>query len=722
MKKIININLSGRVTPIEDSAYEKLQGYIESLRRYFAKEEGRDEIINDIESRIAELMNEKVRKGASAINDADVEEIISSMGRVEDFDEPADDTYTAVSGDTTTTQAATEPRRSRLYRDSSDKLLGGVCSGIANAINIDPAIVRIIFALLIFGAGTGVLLYILLWIFLPARDLESNLSKRLFRNPDDKVIGGVAGGLGSYFNVAPWTIRLIFLAPIILHIFFSILNGVFGGWDRDLFPNLFVFPFSSTFVLTYVILWIVLPEARSAYEKMEMRGEKVDVNRIKQNVQEGMSDVKTKVQNFGSEVKASAEQLGARAKEFANTRGKAFAGEVSEAARPVSRGFGHVIGVLFRAFIIFIIGCVVFSLFVALMVTIFGGIAWWPIHEFLWTSNAQQFAAWGTLLFFIGVPIIALLVWVIRRIARVRSRSKYLGWTFGGLWIIGWICLFFFGSSIARDVREYDRVTNEVQMQQPASGKIIVTVAEPEIRFDRSVWFMEWDGKGFGLENDTMKYNNVKLRILKSEDSLYHTTVYKYSFGRNTTDITERANQTQFSIVSRDSLLEIGSGLKIPSGTKFRGQGIILEIQVPVNKKIRFDESVRYAYDPWVVRRYDRDWGRRNAYRYRIDWDQDEYYNWDPNIDYVMTAEGKLIDPLNPNKDTDLRNEYNDYRYERDNDDSIELKRLEERMQRLKEKRRIDSLNRISNGRTKENDEDLSNTGSPVFSLVTIFY
>ena len=65
MKKIININLSGRVIPIEDSAYEKLKSYIESLRKYFVKEEDRDEIINDIESRIAELMNEKIRKGAS---------------------------------------------------------------------------------------------------------------------------------------------------------------------------------------------------------------------------------------------------------------------------------------------------------------------------------------------------------------------------------------------------------------------------------------------------------------------------------------------------------------------------------------------------------------------------------------------------------------------------------------------------------------------------------
>src|SRR5688572_10319557 len=86
MKKIININLAGRVIPIEDAAYESLQRYIESLRRYFAGEEGRDEIINDIESRIAELMNDNIRKGASAITEADIEEIINSMGRVEDFE------------------------------------------------------------------------------------------------------------------------------------------------------------------------------------------------------------------------------------------------------------------------------------------------------------------------------------------------------------------------------------------------------------------------------------------------------------------------------------------------------------------------------------------------------------------------------------------------------------------------------------------------------------
>src|SRR5436190_20176712 len=92
MKKILNINLSGRVIPIEDTAYEKLQAYIESLRRYFINEEGRDEIINDIESRLAELMNEKIRKGTDHITEDDVNGIITSMGRPEDFDADAVET------------------------------------------------------------------------------------------------------------------------------------------------------------------------------------------------------------------------------------------------------------------------------------------------------------------------------------------------------------------------------------------------------------------------------------------------------------------------------------------------------------------------------------------------------------------------------------------------------------------------------------------------------
>src|SRR5206468_2053942 len=226
----------------------------------------------------------------------------------------------------------------RLYRDGSDKLIGGVCSGLANYMNVDPAIVRFLFAIITFGGfGLGVLIYFILWIILPVRNLDSYVGKRLFRNPDDKVIAGVAGGLAAYFNKSSGLIRLIFAVPIILNIVFGIFNGVFFAFHRDIFPNLFIGSFSGTFILTYIILWIVLPEANSPFEKMEMRGEKVDVNRIRQNVKDEMENFKTKAQVWSEEVKTTAQNYGEKIKDFANTRSKIFAQEMSETSKPVAR-------------------------------------------------------------------------------------------------------------------------------------------------------------------------------------------------------------------------------------------------------------------------------------------------------------------------------------------------------------------------------------------------
>jgi phage shock protein PspC (stress-responsive transcriptional regulator) len=155
-----------------------------------------------------------VKKGAAAVTETDMEAIITMMGRVEDF-EQVDSEYassaTASAGAATATEETVFTRttgtrpRGRLYRDTNDKILGGVCSGIAHYFGIDPAIVRIILALLVFGAGTGIFLYLILWIFVPKRPLETAVQKRFFRNPDDRIIGGVCGGLAAYFNKDAWT-------------------------------------------------------------------------------------------------------------------------------------------------------------------------------------------------------------------------------------------------------------------------------------------------------------------------------------------------------------------------------------------------------------------------------------------------------------------------------------------------------------------------------------
>src|SRR3954452_10389042 len=148
MKKVININFQGRVIPIEETAYDIMKRYVESLRLFFANEEGRDEIINDIEGRIAELFGETLKKGSVCITDADVNTIIASMGRPEDFDEDEAKVHSQLGGEGTYQQAYTDQatgQTRRLYRDENHKVIAGVCSGIANYFNIDPVVIRILF-------------------------------------------------------------------------------------------------------------------------------------------------------------------------------------------------------------------------------------------------------------------------------------------------------------------------------------------------------------------------------------------------------------------------------------------------------------------------------------------------------------------------------------------------------------------------------------------------
>lgn len=655
MKKIININLSGRVIPIEDTAYDSLQRYIESLRRYFANEEGRDEIINDIESRIAELMNDKIKKGATSITDTDIEEIISSMGRVEDFEEAGGEpsaasasTSNGATGGTYQQQGQRQRFSGRLYRDTDDKIIGGVCAGIANYMNVDPAIVRLVFAVITFGGfGFGILLYILAWIILPARRLDTYVGKRLYRNPDDRIIGGVAGGLGAYFNKPAWTIRLIFAAPLLLNILFSVIRGVFFAFHHDVFPNFFIGSFTGTFVLTYIILWIVLPEAKTPYEKMEMRGEKVDINTIRQNVKEGMNTFKDRMQSWGEEVKTSAQNMSERAREFTRTQGADFAQDFKQTARPVGRGLAHALGVVIKAFFLFVFGSIAFGLFVAMIVLIFGGgSAVWStkenLLEFALNGFWQHVFFWGTVVFFFLVPVIAFTTWLVRRFMKVRSRNHYLGYIFGGLWFLGIICAGLLTSSLVKDTIRRGETSLPLTVAQPANGRMLVRIDEPRVSYSGDLLFIE-EGEGFDLVGDTLKLTDIKLRVVPCEDSTaYGVVVHKLSRGRSRAAAEERASQIVYNAASRDSVLSLGSGFAIDKSDKYRGQRVLVEIKVPVGKKIRFDQSVVDKLDAVRIRfsnRYDdRRWRRNDDY----DWYDDDYFNYRTGVDYVMMPNGRL--------------------------------------------------------------------------------
>ena len=132
------------------------------------------------------MLYEKLQRGIDAITEAELEEVIASIGRPEDF------------SDSTESNAPIGPEQAtrqqkRLYRDADDKILGGVCSGIASYLGIDPTIVRLLFAIITLGGfGTGFLIYLVLWILLPKQSLRGQSARRLYRNPDDRILGGVA--------------------------------------------------------------------------------------------------------------------------------------------------------------------------------------------------------------------------------------------------------------------------------------------------------------------------------------------------------------------------------------------------------------------------------------------------------------------------------------------------------------------------------------------------
>ena len=181
MKKIININFHSRVIPIEETAYDILRKYVESLKRHFAGEEGGDEIVHDIENRFAELFSDKLKKGATCITDDDVNEIITSMGRPEDFD---DESIPGSGPSATYAEEPAEEGSRRLYRSENDKMLGGVCGGLAAYLKLDPSVVRIIYSILILGSfGTALLLYFILWIVLPPKSLVTSVKKDCFAIP-----------------------------------------------------------------------------------------------------------------------------------------------------------------------------------------------------------------------------------------------------------------------------------------------------------------------------------------------------------------------------------------------------------------------------------------------------------------------------------------------------------------------------------------------------------
>ncbi len=718
MKKVININFQGRVVPIEELAYDILQQYVISLRSYFANEEGKDEIINDIESRIAELFAEILKKGSICITEEDVNNIIKSMGRPEDFDDEEGKVHAQLEGKATKEQQSKQQQHqqqqfagysNRLYRDENNKVLGGVCSGIANYFGIDPLVIRI---LAVVAFGISFIPYLVLWVTIPstATQVIGSPRKRLFRDMDDKILGGVASGLSHYLGINLWVVRLLFLIP-----FLSFVTH-WNNWDMFGFPHFISLSFSPGATILYIILWLILPEAVTSADKLEMKGERVDLNSIKNTIQTDMDGFKGRAEKFGEDLKNKAEELG---KDFA-PRARKFGDEVSFAARKSSLGLGGVIVLLAKIFAYFILAVVLFSVVMGLfgIGVVFIGIS--PVLNYLFSDGWETVIAWCGILLCIWIPIVGIITWVVRRITKAKRNSTLVRYTFLSLWLIGLFCLISLLVSLRNDFKYRNNATEEkVQLTNAKVDKLDVVLSG-----------YGWKGRGLhwlkiepfeGIDSDTVFVPNTDVRIVKSTTDSFQVTVTKISNGRSKEIANNLANKISYSITQKDTVLSLYKGIRINTTDKFRNQRMIITIAVPIGKRIKIDDKIGW--------RTHLDFG---AGKSDWNWENDDYNDqdlyWETNKEYVMTAKGLKLVGNNFDSNNNESNEELNQRMDENKQHLEELRQdIEEKQREMDEKKRelkeqLDEQQRELDQKKKELrlNEDSSNQKSKYQKTVEV--
>ena len=689
MKKVININFQGRILPIEELAYENLKQYIESLRTYFEQEEGKDEIINDIECRVAELCEDRLKKGAVCITEQDIDLIITSIGRPADFE--AQDGFEAnttsnTTSNTGTNQAQTNAQNSdgqtyqkRLYRDEQNKVLGGVCSGIANYLNLDPIIIRILWILLF---GISFFAYLLLWIAVPSTSVKEvgGIRKRLFRDLDKKVIGGVCAGMSKYFGVKVSIVRALFLLPTILLMTNWNHFHLFQFWEFDDFNNFFDVTFMPGAIFVYIVLWLVLPEARTSADKLEMMGEKVDINSIKNAIQ-------TDLEGFGKRAKTWGTSFDKKQASSAENTDTNSANNTNRDAGSLDQRkgcfyyFGRTITILMKAFVYFILGIITISILAALFGVGVATTGLLPLKKFILEDGLQSWAFIGTILFFIWVPVIGIVTAIIRKIAGFKNSNIWVRSSFIALWVLGWVCLFYFISSVGNSFSKHNQPNEKsISLVNPAVDYLEVTAA-PKMKYYEQRWF-NIEPFQF-LNDDTVRVRNLKIRIVQSKTDSFDIKYVTMSNGKSISEANLLAEKINFSVMQQDSSLFLDRGIAITKKDKFRNQHVIMTIAVPVGKRfkitnkgwsqttinmnhrgIRTETINDFGDDTWVD-----EWNEN--------WDN-ESFSYDRGVEYRMTVDG--LEKIK--SDFDKSNYDND-----DNNDNESIDEMEEQLQKLKKDR-----------------------------------
>lgn len=551
MKKNISINIGGIIFHIEEDGYEKLQNYLTQINTYFKKYDDYSEIISDIESRIAEIFSNKLDKDKEVINSEDIEQLIVTMGTVSDFAsmEEGDETFESASSETEMEGSK------RLYRDKKRKIIGGVCAGLAHYFKVDALWARILFLVLFFGfliippaSGLALIVYIALWIAVPGReDIEEDKRiKKLYRNPDDKVIGGVSSGLAAYFNVDVAIIRLVFLLSVL---------------------------FFGSGLIVYIVLWIIAPEAETMTEKMQMKGDPVTLSNIETSVKKSLQGDPNKEENSLVTILLFPFRL----------IGKVFE-VLGKALGPLLEVLGKALRILIGLFLMIFAFVTLLSV-LAVAAAILGILAspelvldGLPVH--LITTVVPSYAAIAGI-FAVGIPVLALGLLGLRIITLRTQTSSKTAWSMLGVWVIAFsISLSFIPIAVSNFVE--DSVRTEVETYQAMDKHLVLDINQ-----------LELDDANF-----------VDLTIRPHKDSTIKIVKEFKAQGSSKSDALKNSEMITYAITLTDSVMLFDSNVEFKDDAVFRAQNLEMTMYMPIGQKFVMTENLEeiiyrtiYHYD-----------------------------------------------------------------------------------------------------------------------------
>ncbi len=504
MNKTLNINLGGLIFHIDEDAYRTLEHYLSVLKRQFANTEGGDEIVRDVEVRIAELFREKTTKAKEVISSADVEEVIGILGKPED------------------------------YLDAEDE------TGAHRAYEEPVYTTR----------------------------------KRIFRDPDDRILGGVASGLAAYFNIDPLWMRILFVALI------------FAGFG----------------ILFYFILWLVVPKASTTAEKLQMRGESVNISNIERSIREEMGSVGENVKNFGK--KASQYDYRKTTRNAGNSL-REIGDFIIDALKLIFRFILKLIGFFF----IFVGFIVLFALVAALFTGSFHlmgsdqGI--YDLFEFfsLVTVNNSHY---HLLLIGLGLLVLAPLTLIVYLGVRIIFKLERLGSPArNGLIlaaVVGFVMLLVSGVRIATEFDDRSFYTTERELS--------VTTDRVELHLNKDDIYQVFEDYDFSTSwvqvEEGNAFTSVKFDIQASPDTIMRLKTTVEAWGSNRRIARNNAESVRYkSAEVADGLMLFSPYYLLPKGVPFRDQEVDVILYLPIGKSVYLGQDMAdIIYDIQNVENY----------------------------------------------------------------------------------------------------------------------